>query len=298
MTVGLPISVTDRFDRQAGGAHGHGPDDSSAPRAPQSGADPELDRPRPSSILTFGGSSRAGGKVSPHRASHRTWSVPRVVARCPISTSSQRSRRPPPRMRRSSSARSSSRCSAGRSAAWPRATAGSSCSTRPRAWARRRCSSDAALSAAAAGCLVRRAAPGPLERHFPFGVVRALLEAPLREASEERARAAARRGRGVGRHAAAGGDGPQRRLDDARRPQRAVAVLGARRRAPARARRRRRAVGRPLVAGGARLPGAAHRRPAAADRRRAPAPTTRAPRRTSSACSAGCARRPSCTPSG
>jgi DNA-binding CsgD family transcriptional regulator len=43
----------------------------------------------------------------------------------------------------------------------------------------------AALTAAEAGCLVRRAAPGPLERHFPFGVVRALLEAPLREASED-----------------------------------------------------------------------------------------------------------------
>ena len=41
------------------------------------------------------------------------------------------------------------------------------------------------LAAAEAGCLVRRAAPGPLERHFPFGVVRALLEAPLREASED-----------------------------------------------------------------------------------------------------------------
>ncbi len=35
-----------------------------------------------------------------------------------------------------------------------------------------------------AGCIVRRAAPGPMERHFPFGVVRALLEAPLRDASE------------------------------------------------------------------------------------------------------------------
>jgi DNA-binding CsgD family transcriptional regulator len=35
-----------------------------------------------------------------------------------------------------------------------------------------------------AGCRVRRAAPGPLERHFAFGVVRALLEAPLRAASE------------------------------------------------------------------------------------------------------------------
>jgi len=34
-------------------------------------------------------------------------------------------------------------------------------------------------------CLVRRAAPGPLERHFSFGVVRALLESPLREASTE-----------------------------------------------------------------------------------------------------------------
>jgi hypothetical protein len=42
-----------------------------------------------------------------------------------------------------------------------------------------------ARTAADAGCLVRRAAPGPLERHFPFGVVRALLEAPLREASED-----------------------------------------------------------------------------------------------------------------
>ena len=41
----------------------------------------------------------------------------------------------------------------------------------------------AASLATAAGCLVRRAAPGPLERHFPFGVVRALLEAPLRDVS-------------------------------------------------------------------------------------------------------------------
>jgi DNA-binding CsgD family transcriptional regulator len=41
----------------------------------------------------------------------------------------------------------------------------------------------AAALATAAGCLVRRAAPGPLERHFPFGVVRALLEAPLRDVS-------------------------------------------------------------------------------------------------------------------
>lgn len=40
--------------------------------------------------------------------------------------------------------------------------------------------------AADAGCLVRRAAPGPLERHFPFGVVRALLEAPVRGASAAR----------------------------------------------------------------------------------------------------------------
>ena len=46
-----------------------------------------------------------------------------------------------------------------------------------------------AALAADAGCLVRRAAPGPLERHFPFGVVRALLEGPLRDAPRpERAR--------------------------------------------------------------------------------------------------------------
>jgi DNA-binding CsgD family transcriptional regulator len=53
-------------------------------------------------------------------------------------------------------------------------------------WGKRGVLPPTALSAADAGCLVRRAAPGPLERHFPFGVVRALLEAPLREASEAR----------------------------------------------------------------------------------------------------------------
>jgi DNA-binding CsgD family transcriptional regulator len=43
--------------------------------------------------------------------------------------------------------------------------------------------------AAGAGCLVRRAAPSPLERHFPYGVIRALLEPPVREAGPtERAR--------------------------------------------------------------------------------------------------------------
>jgi DNA-binding CsgD family transcriptional regulator len=47
----------------------------------------------------------------------------------------------------------------------------------------------AAARATDAACIVRRAAPGPLERHFSFGVVRALLESPLREASaQERAR--------------------------------------------------------------------------------------------------------------
>jgi DNA-binding CsgD family transcriptional regulator len=47
----------------------------------------------------------------------------------------------------------------------------------------------AAQQSTRAGCRVRRAAPGPLERHFGFGVVRALLEGPLRDASpEQRAR--------------------------------------------------------------------------------------------------------------
>ena len=36
--------------------------------------------------------------------------------------------------------------------------------------------------AADAGCTVRRAAPSPLERHFPYGVIRALLESPVRDA--------------------------------------------------------------------------------------------------------------------
>ena len=44
----------------------------------------------------------------------------------------------------------------------------------------------AADEATLAGSRVRRAAPGPLERHFGFGVVRALLEGALREASDER----------------------------------------------------------------------------------------------------------------
>ena len=44
----------------------------------------------------------------------------------------------------------------------------------------------AAQEADEAGCRVRRAAPGPLERHFGFGVVRALLEGALRGVSDER----------------------------------------------------------------------------------------------------------------
>jgi DNA-binding CsgD family transcriptional regulator len=44
----------------------------------------------------------------------------------------------------------------------------------------------AAQEATQAGCRVRRAAPGPLERDFAFGVVRALLEGALRHASDER----------------------------------------------------------------------------------------------------------------
>jgi DNA-binding CsgD family transcriptional regulator/tetratricopeptide (TPR) repeat protein len=61
-------------------------------------------------------------------------------------------------------------------------------------------------------CLVRRAAPGPLERHFSFGVVRALLESPLREAPpEQRAHllegAAAAAGKLLLEGTAPGGDG-------------------------------------------------------------------------------------------
>jgi AAA ATPase domain len=43
----------------------------------------------------------------------------------------------------------------------------------------------AMADAEAAGCAVRCATPGPLERHFPYGVIRALLETPLRKSSEE-----------------------------------------------------------------------------------------------------------------
>jgi DNA-binding CsgD family transcriptional regulator len=44
----------------------------------------------------------------------------------------------------------------------------------------------AAQEATQSGWRVRRAAPGRLERHFAFGVVRALLEGALRDASDER----------------------------------------------------------------------------------------------------------------
>ena len=48
---------------------------------------------------------------------------------------------------------------------------------------------QAAAGAADAGFLVRSAAPGPQERHFAYGVMRTLLEAPLHDADEsERAR--------------------------------------------------------------------------------------------------------------
>ena len=59
----------------------------------------------------------------------------------------------------------------------------------------------AAQEATRAGCRVRRAAPGPLERHFGFGVVRALLEA--RCATIRERRAPARGSGGPGRRPAA-----------------------------------------------------------------------------------------------
>ena len=62
----------------------------------------------------------------------------------------------------------------------------SSSSRRPPGSARPRCSSTPRRRRPEAGCRVRRAAPGPLERHFGFGVVRALLEGALRDASDER----------------------------------------------------------------------------------------------------------------
>ena len=173
------------FDRQAGGAHVHGIDDSSAARASQSGADPELGRRRPSSLSPFGGSLRGAGKVSPLGASQRTWSVPRVAARCPISMSSHRSpRRAPdhaPLIERAVEIEvlgEAVRC-------LTEGDGGVVVLDAPAGLGKTALLEHAALTAADAGCLVRRAAPGPLERHFPFGVVRALLEAPLREASDD-----------------------------------------------------------------------------------------------------------------
>ena len=61
-----------------------------------------------------------------------------------------------------------------------------------------------AALAAEAGFQVRRALPGPLERHFPYGVIRALLEAPVREAPEPLDGAAAAAGALLLRGAAPG----------------------------------------------------------------------------------------------
>src|SRR3954452_14562868 len=61
-----------------------------------------------------------------------------------------------------------------------------------------------AAFAAEAGFQVRRALPGPLERHFPYGVIRSLLEAPVREAPEPLDGAAAAAGALLLRGAAPG----------------------------------------------------------------------------------------------
>ena len=82
--------------------------------------------------------------------------------------------------------------------------------------------------------------------------------------------ASARRRGGPGRRPAARRGGTRRGRHDGDRPQRAVAVLGPGRRGAAHARGRRRALGRPAVARGARLPGPADHRAAAAHRHRGP----------------------------
>ena len=51
--------------------------------------------------------------------------------------------------------------------------------------ARPRCSSTPCWRRPRPAAACAAAAPGPLERHFGFGVVRALLEGPLRDASDE-----------------------------------------------------------------------------------------------------------------
>ena len=56
--------------------------------------------PRPSSTSPSGGLCTAPGRFRALVRRNRTWSVPRVAARCPISTSSQRSPRPAPTTRR------------------------------------------------------------------------------------------------------------------------------------------------------------------------------------------------------
>ena len=193
-----PRSRERRFDRQADGAHGHGPDDSSAPRARQSPADPEPDRPRPSIDPHLRRVFARRRECLLHRRRTRTWSVPRVVARCP----SPCRRNAVGYDLRGRAADRARRRARGARRGRPRLAAGASgvvVLEAPAGLGKTALLDDAAPLAAAAGCLVRRAAPGPLERHFPFGVVRALLEAPLREASAERARAAARRRRGAGR---------------------------------------------------------------------------------------------------
>ena len=96
----------------------------------------------------------------------------------------------------------------------------SSCSKPRPGWARPCCSNTRASLADDAGWLVRRAAPGPLEHHLPFGVIRTLLETPVRESGMALDGAAAVAGALLVNARRA----TWRLVDDADRAQRAVGV--------------------------------------------------------------------------
>src|SRR3954452_21705788 len=173
-----------RLDRQAGGAHGHGTDDSSASGSPQSGTDPELDPPRPSLIAPSGALARqregfARSRVATNMvraSSGRAVSHLHVVATQSVTASDAA-----PLIERAVEIEVLD----GVVRSLAEGEGGVVVLDAPAGLGKTALLEHAALTAAEAGCLVRRADPGPLERHFPFGVARALIQAPRRDAAEE-----------------------------------------------------------------------------------------------------------------
>ena len=197
----------------------------------------------------FGGLCRSPGRFG-FWCVDRTWSVPLVAARCPISSRRDAARDD---SRRRAADRARARARGARRRGRP---PGRRRRRGRRGRGGRRAGQDGparatAMTAADAGLPRAPRGAGPARAPLPLGVVRALLEAPLREAPRGAAQlldgAAAPAGELLLDGTVPGGDATMlvaHSCSGCARPRRGAA---------ARARRRRRAVGRPLVARGAHL---------------------------------------------